>query len=281
MSIKIQVEDAKFLAENGRHLGALTNLMLAVAASSRKTFPKGKTKSLKDPSKKMGDSEAFTLFIGGRIRKILFGDFGGSETGNSGISVNFKNKQYDIAFILYKFYRCELVHEGELPEDIEFSPPRESMNLGMSNNGVSVSVSCGNTMVLDYGWIDLLVESVVSARCNGKTFGIQHFEMHPATDISDDGICKIITEKYNTSPGRFHILKEAAYHIQPSIVIQSNDEELRTEFSKLVYSGIINRGAITGLSSHNLTDRSGNITDIGIEIIRYISVEYELVEITS
>ena len=41
MSVRQQVEDAKVLAQNGRHVGALTNLMLAVAASARKCFPKG------------------------------------------------------------------------------------------------------------------------------------------------------------------------------------------------------------------------------------------------
>lgn len=123
MSIKEQVEDALFLSQNGRHVGALTNLMLAIAASSRKTFPRG-AKSREEPSKEMGDGEAFTLFLGGRIRKILFGDYGGPDIGNSGISVGFRGKQYDVAYILYKFYRCELVHNGELPEDIEFQPPQ-------------------------------------------------------------------------------------------------------------------------------------------------------------
>lgn len=71
MSIRQQVEDARFLAQHGRHLGALTNLMLAVAASSRKTFSKG-TKSIEQPNEVMEDREAFTLFLGGRIRRLLF-----------------------------------------------------------------------------------------------------------------------------------------------------------------------------------------------------------------
>ena len=62
MSIKAQVEDALFLSHNGRYVGALTNLTLAIAASSRKIFPQG-TKSKEDSSKEMGDREAFTLFL--------------------------------------------------------------------------------------------------------------------------------------------------------------------------------------------------------------------------
>ena len=63
MSIKQQIDDAIFLAKNGRHQGALTVLMLAVAASSRKTFPKKKSKSIADPSKVISDREAFTLLL--------------------------------------------------------------------------------------------------------------------------------------------------------------------------------------------------------------------------
>lgn len=51
MSIKSQVEDALFLEQNGRPLGALTMLLLATAASSRRTYPQGTT-SLKEPKKK-------------------------------------------------------------------------------------------------------------------------------------------------------------------------------------------------------------------------------------
>jgi hypothetical protein len=277
MSIKQQVEDAVFLAKNERHLGALTNLMLAVAASSRKTFPKGKTKSLKDPTKNMGDGEAFALFVGGRIRKILFGDFGGPDSGNSGISVNFKGKQLDVAYVLYKYYRCELVHEGELPEDIEFSPSSENQNSGGSNNGVSVSVSCGNTMVLDYGWIDLLVNAVVYARCNGKIFGIDHFDLVAVDGVNEDEHCKAMVQTYGITLGRYQILKEAARHITPSNVVKDSDELLVKKFSGLVSTNVINGGAITGLSSHELSDREGKLLPKGLEILKEIGAAYQLV----
>jgi hypothetical protein len=277
MSIKQQVEDAAFLAENERYLGALTNLMLAVAASSRKTFPKGKTKSLEDPTKKMGDREAFTLFVGGRIRKILFGDFGGPDIGNSGISVNFKGKQHDVAYILYKYYRCELVHEGELPEDIEFSAPSKDQNLSVNNGGVSVSIGCGNTMVLDYGWIDLLINAVVYARCNGKIFGIDHFDLVPITGVSEEEHCNLMVQNYGITPGRYQILKEAARHITPNSVVNDDEGLLIKKFSELVSQNIINGGAITGLSSHALSDKDGILLPKGLEILKKIGAVYERV----
>jgi len=272
MSIKQQVDDAVFLAKNGRYLGALTNLMLAVAASSRKTFPKGKTKSLKDPAKNMGDGEAFTLFVGGRIKKILFGDFGGPDSGSSGISVSFKGKQYDVAYVLYKYYRCGLVHEGELPEDIEFNPPNKNQN-----SGVGVSISCGNIMVLDYGWIDLLVNAVIYARCNGKIFNIDHFDIVPVDGVSEDGHCKLMVQAYGITPGRYHILKEAVRHITPTSVVKDTDELLVKKFRDLVSSNVINSGAIIGLSSHELSDQEGKLLPKGLEILKKIGAAYRLI----
>ncbi len=159
----------------------------------------------------MGDGEAFTLFLGGRIRKIriklpkvdYFGDFGGPDIGNSGISVNFKGKQLDVAYILYKYYRCELVHEGELPEDIEFTPPANDKNIGVSNGGVvSVSISSGNTMNLDYGWIGLLVNAVTHARCNGELFGIEHFDLVAVDGVNERDHCDSIVKKFGITPLR-------------------------------------------------------------------------------
>src|SRR3972149_1270896 len=245
MSIKAQVEDALFLSHNGRYVGALTNLTLAIAASSRKIFPQG-TKSKEDSSKEMGDREAFTLFLGGRIRKILFGDYGSPDIGNSGILVGFKGKEYDVAYILYKFYRCELVHNGELPEDIVFQPPNPKAGINVINGGVNVSISTGEKMVLDYGWIDLLVKVVVYAKCNGKEFGIEHYELVPLEGINEEEFSKDTVKNYRITPGRFSIFKHAVLNIRPDVVNQSTDEAILSKFKELVQKNVITGGAITG-----------------------------------
>lgn len=279
MSIKLLVEDAQFLADNGRYLGALTTLMLAVAASSRKVFPFKKVKSRKEPTEWMRDEEAFTLFLGGRIRKILFGNFGWEETGNSGISVNFKGKQYDVAYILYKYYRCELVHEGELPEDIEFRPKSGNENLMVAREELSVTISGGDIMVLDYGWIDLLIKAVVHARCNGELFGIKHFDMLPKEGFADNDVCQSIVEKYDIRPGAFEILKIAVFHITPESVLNDEERETISKFKELLSSGVINRGLITGLRSHNLSDYQGNLSPMGLKVVQEIARAYQLVKV--
>jgi hypothetical protein len=278
MSIHQQVADATFLAQKGCHEGALTNLMLAVAASARKCFPKG-TKSLEKPAEPMGDREAFTLFLGGRIRKLLFGDYGGPEYGTSGISVDFKGHQYDIAYVLYKFYRCELVHEGELPEDVEFiaRPGSASPSANTGNSGLSVSISSGNKMVLDHGWIDLLIAAVIHARCNGAEFGIQHSDLVAKANIDATAFEQATVAKYEITPGRFHILKHAVRLISPGAVDASDDVQLSGRFAELVHSGQINGGAVNGLRSRGLTDQAGRLQPKGIAVLREIASAHVLV----
>jgi hypothetical protein len=279
MSIKQQVEDALFLANNGRYMGALANLMLAVAASARKAFPQG-TKSKENPVKDMGDREAFCLFLGGRMRKILFGDFGGADMGKGGMIINFKGKQYDIEYILYKFYRCELVHNGDLPEDIEFQPPQANAGLTVGGGGVEVSIiSWGQKMVLDYRWIDLLVKSVMHARCNGEEFGIEHYDLVPVVDGKEEEIKKDIVDGYQITPGLFNILKRAMQSISPSHIQELNDSEVISKFKELVEKEVINPGAIIGLSSYHLTDNNGNLLPFGLDVLRKMGTFYKVVKV--
>lgn len=276
MTIREQVEDASFLAQNGRYVGALTTLMLAVAASARRTFPKG-TKSSEKPKDEMSDREAFTLFLGGRIRKILFGDFGGPDEGTSGISVSFRNAQHDVAYVLYKYYRCELVHDGELPEDVEFSGANQhSTGLNISNCGLQVSISTGNKMVLDHGWIDLLREAVTNARCNGAEFGIQHFDLVPILGVDEATFLASLAEKYKTSPGRVQILKHAVRKLSPDTISNAAESAITKNFSALVESQEINGGAITGLRSHGFTNDRGVLLQRGVELLRDIASKYRL-----
>lgn len=276
MSVRKQVEDARFLAQNGRYVGALTILMLAVAASSRKVFPKGNTKSFKKPKENMRDDEAFTQFLGGRIQKILLGAPGDSDYGRSGLAVGFKGAQYDVEYLLYKYYRCELIHEGTLPEDVEFVPVNGNTS---DRAGISVSISCGDKLVLDHGWIDLLIEAVVGAKCNGAEFGIKHFELIPNAGIDDDAFSQDVVERYGITPGRFDILKGVVKLLSDEVISQASSPEICALFLELVHSGKVNGGAITGLSTRGVTDRGGRLQPPGVAILREIAAAYQVVEV--
>lgn len=280
MTIREQLDDASFLAEQGRYKGALTILMLAVAASSRRTFPKG-IKSKENPKVKMEDQEAFTLFLGGRIRKILFRDYGGPEEGESGLSVEFRGVHHDVSYILYKFYRCELVHGGELPKDVEFAagePPETDQDISIQ--GVRVSIETGDTFVLDHGWLKLLTVAVSHARCNGAEFGIEHLDLVPLPNIDDATFLASLVEKYRTSPARVQMLKHAVRKLSPRFIAVAVDDALVDAFSKLVQSQEINGGAIAALSLHGLTDRQGVLQKRGTELLREIASGYQLAPAT-
>ena len=96
MSIRKRVEDALLLYKNGRHEGAFLTALVAVAATARREYP----------NRKMTDRECFETFLNKRHRGIL--------------QVEFRGELHTIPYIFYKWFRCELVHEGGLPMDVEF-----------------------------------------------------------------------------------------------------------------------------------------------------------------
>jgi hypothetical protein len=268
MSIRQQVEDARFLAQHGRFVGALTLLLLAAAGSSRKLFPE----------RTRGDKEPFTLFLGGRIARLVSGDPNLPECGESGIEIGFRGKQYDIADILYHFYRCTLVHESALPADVEFAPTPTSYQVGMVvGQNIAFGISTQNTLVLDHGWLDLLAAVVVGARCNGSEFGITHYSLLPKPGIDEKAFIESTITQHGISLGRFHLLKGAVCKISPEIVVASQDDEMKTLFSRLVRSGHINGGGIAGLSSRGLADGAGLLQPKGLAVMREIAAAYERV----
>lgn len=133
MSIRARVEDALFLYQNGRYEGAFLNILVAVAATSRKEYPNIS-----------GERERFELFLNSRWRGV--------------ISVEYRSKCYPIPQIFYKWFRCELVHEGGLPVDIELLDT-DVMSLRAGGHPEYV-------LKISRGWFHWLVQSVIQASCN-------------------------------------------------------------------------------------------------------------------
>lgn len=276
MTIRERVDDAAFLAQSGRYIGALTMILIAVAASSRRTFLKG-SKSHERPAEEMSDREAFTLFLSGRIRKLLFGDYGGPDAAASVISVQFRGRQIDVASVLYKYYRCVLVHGGELPEYVEFSASQSPLvHADNGRKALSVSIQTGDKLVLDHGWLDLLIEVVARARCNGTEFGIRHFELVTRPGVDEAAVNSAFKEKFGTTDGRVSILKQAVRNLSPSKIAQATDAGLVDLFRGLVEAHVVNGGAITGLRFHGFTDENGVLQRRGIDALRELSTNYQL-----
>lgn len=290
MSISEQLDDAEFLVQNGRYVGALTVLLLAVAASATKTYPEKtptrrpvsgqKCKLCKrKPSSIMGDRESFTLFLGERLRSILMNNRGLADDGTSGFKVGFQGNQHAVEDILYKHYRCKLVHEGGLPIDAEFVPAHtpDAQGLIIENNGVRAAISCGSKMVLDYGWIDVLSKAVKEAECNGEEFGIKHYRLIPNGDLDEDSFKEDLVRRHSITDARFDALKDVVYELSEKTVAGASDEELGELFYKLTCEGKVRR--TSALRTRGVTDDANRLQPKGVAILREIASAYQRVEV--
>ena len=126
------------LYQNDRYEGAFLTALVAVSATARR----------EDPDKKMTDRECFETFLDKKWRGAL--------------KVEFRGELHTIFHIFYKWFRCELVHEGGLPIDIEFIKSKE------------LTLRAGGTpdyiLKISHGWFHWLIETVVEASCNKEEF---------------------------------------------------------------------------------------------------------------
>ena len=109
MSASSRLADARLLWEQGRKEGAFLSLLVALAATARRRFPDFK------------DREAFERFIASSYPMIL--------------SVEYRGHVEPVEHILYKWFRCELVHEGGLPFDIAIMKDTEPHVLSVRAGG--------------------------------------------------------------------------------------------------------------------------------------------------
>jgi hypothetical protein len=149
MSVMNRLVDAKLLYDAGRHEGALLSVLVAVAGSSRKRFPSG-TRSRRDASRQMGDAEAFESFMGEEMQRV------------GACRVLFGGQCHTAERIFYKWLRCSLAHEAELPEQVVFQA-------GPSNCQASICRDQGppERLVITHP-IVLLIGQVVSMACENS-----------------------------------------------------------------------------------------------------------------
>lgn len=103
MSVRDRIEDSKLQFHGGRLEGALISVLLAVAATSRKRYPKNTTR--------LGDREAFVQFLIDERKKI---------TGDQEVTIEFRGDTLGLETFLYKFVRNCLIHEAELDDSVSF-----------------------------------------------------------------------------------------------------------------------------------------------------------------
>lgn len=142
MSIRERVDDALMLWERGRKEGAFLNVLVAVAATSRRRFPDRNA---------IGDREAFVRFL---------------EAAHSvRLRVEYRGECLPVEQIFYKWVRCQLIHEGELPVDIEFMPDSGPGRIAVRAGGAPEYV-----LKVSEGWFHHMVGAVALAPENVSEF---------------------------------------------------------------------------------------------------------------
>lgn len=173
MSIKETVEDAEILKNQGRLIGAFGKALIAVGASSKKKFPAG-TKSRINPKDKMHDGEAFKTFLGTELRRYFFA-YAGVDDISSGMVVGTSEGDKSIEDILYVKFRCSLLHEAKLPDEVDILK-------GVDVSSVSISKENGKLLLGD-SWVDHLIQIVKTAACNGEEFGVVNYRLKKSATL--------------------------------------------------------------------------------------------------
>lgn len=142
MNVRTLFEDAKVLLEAGRFEGALALVLISIAGTSRKRFPrKPKGKS---------DREAFTQFLNEENFSIA---------PCTCMTVQHQGKEVSLAHVLYKVLRNTLLHEAAMPTELSFEE---------SNNWFIRPTKSG--YVMSKNWILGLMRAVVLAKENKQLF---------------------------------------------------------------------------------------------------------------
>ena|SRR5262244_1187249 len=142
MSIRARVEDTLFLWESGHSEGAFLNALVAVAATARRVYPDRKA---------ISDRESFEQFL--------------ASVNSARIKVEYRGECHSVEHIFYKWLRCELVHEGGIPVDIQFMPDNRPGFMSVRAGGAPEYV-----LKISHGWFHHLITAVICAPVNADQF---------------------------------------------------------------------------------------------------------------
>ncbi|MCH8148501.1 MAG: hypothetical protein IH987_10990 [Planctomycetes bacterium] len=109
MSIRIQLDDARSNLTEGRFVAAMVLYSIAIAAASRKRYPDKR------------DGDAFCTFVQDENRMLMPGGETLYIPGTEPKDPPGEIPEMTLATFLYKYIRCKIVHEAELPTHVTLS----------------------------------------------------------------------------------------------------------------------------------------------------------------
>lgn len=177
MSVRDRLDDARLLYAQGRGDGALLNVLVAVAATSRKRYP--------HPAH--GDREAFTKFVAEEMPVI-------SQVGTQRYLVRvpganrnkWPDEQMPMEDCLYEVVRCNLAHEAVLPDTVEFFEAPGATVIDINDRRIRLSIS----------WVNGLINAVAFAPENAELFP-------ESAAMSDDLVGRMLFGDYGDQMGEY------------------------------------------------------------------------------
>lgn len=152
MGIRARLDDAGFLYANGRRDGALLSVLVAVAATSRRRYPRDRHK----------DSDAFTQFVAEEMPVITAGGVKNFFVRVPGAeSTEYPDGSMPLGVCFYRFVRCNLAHEATLPSNVEF--------IATGAGGFQVEITDEKIRLSD-SFMDGLSHAVIYAPENADVF---------------------------------------------------------------------------------------------------------------
>ncbi|WP_133365146.1 hypothetical protein [Qipengyuania sediminis] len=278
MSIRKRIEEARALQAAGYHEAALILASVAVAGASRLTYPRTDIP---------GDGQAFKTYLDRRILETT--THGPITPGGAFLVLSYKGKEQSIAAILYHEYRCNLVHEAELPSGV---------SIGGEDRGLSFTVA-DDILVLTEGWIRLLIDVVINDPALRDTFDDIR-RRHPddltyVGGIAEEHYANEFVDEFYSSAGRLSIIKTFVATVGAEGLAQLDDSEIQELWDEEVLKDPgrfgLSESCLTGLSfpgpqvqGPDVEGRaflyragksgSARISDAGIKMLRSVSNHY-------
>lgn len=152
MGIRARLDDAAFLYANGRRDGALLSVLVAVAATSRRRYPRDRYK----------DGDAFAQFVAEEMPVITAGGVKNFFVRVPGAEpTEFPDGTMPLGVCFYRFVRCNLAHEATLPSNVEF--------IASGPGGFQVEITNKKIRLSD-SFMDGLSKAVIYAPENADVF---------------------------------------------------------------------------------------------------------------
>ena len=151
MSITDRINDAEILWKHDRTEGAWIQALIAAAATSRKRYPRSKIPH---------DNVAFKSFIRDILPTLMQGKSLEQDTPNPTIIFD----QTPVEDIVYEHLRCNLLHEGEVAQEIAFSESKVVEGKLVATLGV------GSPNIIPDFWVLHLIKAVREAPENDNEF---------------------------------------------------------------------------------------------------------------